>query len=198
MTERHPLSWSNLTCGYSNGFRLSLPDGKLEGGKVFGLAGPNGSGKSTVLATLTGLFKPLQGQVRRAPMARISCLFQVPRQTFISLTVEEVLESAVKNPKLALNQLGDPFGITSLWQTAIHLLSGGQKQRVLLTRAFLDNPDVVFLDEPTNNLDAAGREAFWQTLSGFTNAGMAVLVVEHDGERLRRHVDRLVDLEALT
>lgn len=198
MTDKVPLSWSNLTCGYAEGFRLSLPDGQLEKGKVFGLAGPNGSGKSTVLTTLTGLFKPLQGQVTRAPMTKVSCLFQVPRQTFISLTVQEVLESAVKNPKLPLSELGDPFGIASLWQTSFHLLSEGQKQRVLITRAFLGKPDVLFLDEPTNHLDAPRRETFWQTLAHFTKVGMAVLVIEHDSEKLRRHVNRLVDLETLT
>jgi ABC-type Mn2+/Zn2+ transport system ATPase subunit len=161
-------------------------------GEILGIAGPNGCGKTTLLRTLLGLMKPLEGQVERRTGLAISYTPQRERiDTSVPITALEVvlmgraaragaMERAGRlDREEALRSLG-LLGIEDRHDQLFRELSGGQQQRVLLARALAANPELLVLDEPTSGMDAASESAmidFLRELNRYRH--VTILVVTH-------------------
>lgn len=156
-------------------------------GTCFGLLGPNGAGKTTTLEMLEGIMEPTSGQIlyKGQPITkevyhRLGIQFQnTALQDY--LTAKETLKmfqsfyshSMPYDELVTLCQLGDFLNQDH------RKLSGGQKQRLLLALALINDPELIFLDEPTTGLDPHSRRLFWDLVNTIKANGKTVLLTTH-------------------
>ena len=175
----------------------------VEEGEVFALVGPNGAGKTTLVRCLTGTARPTSGEARlmgeppeKTDKTTISVLpqeFSPPER----LTPEELVEYyASLYPEEATrgaDSLVEEMGLASSRETRYADLSGGQKSRLKVAVSLVNDPDVIFLDEPTTGIDPEGREDIWGVIERLADGGTTVFLTTH----YMREVERLADRVAL-
>jgi ABC-2 type transport system ATP-binding protein len=173
-------------------------------GEVFALVGPNGAGKTTLVRCLTGTTEPDGGEVRllgrppgeveRSRLGLLPQAFAPPER----LTPRELvsyyagLYDEARGPEATLLEVGlDPGRET--WYGD---LSGGEQRRVCVAVALVNDPDVLFLDEPTTGIDPGGRRALWDVIEDLAAGGTTVVLTTHymaEAERLADRVGLLAD-----
>jgi ABC-2 type transport system ATP-binding protein len=171
----------------------------VDPGEVFVLVGPNGAGKTTLVRCLTGTTAPDAGEAtllgsppRSAPEHRIGLLpqdFGPPAR----LTARELVDyyaGLYDDPQAVDAVLGD-VGITDAAGTRYADLSGGEKRRTLLATTLVNDPDVLFLDEPTTGIDPAGRRAVHGLIEDLAAAGTTVFLTTHYMDEVERLADRV-------
>ena len=163
-----------------------------------GIIGKNGCGKSTLMKIITGNLKPDSGSVEIGDTVRIGYFMQENEPLDEKMTVLEFVRSigeyvTTATGKATASQMCEKFlfGPKSQW-TPISKLSGGEKRRLYLLSVLMSAPNVLILDEPTNDLDIETLEILEDYLDGF--AGI-VIVVSHDRYFLDRTVDRILSFE---
>jgi ABC-2 type transport system ATP-binding protein len=175
-------------------------------GEVFGLLGPNGAGKTTTVEILEGL--------READGGDVSVLgIDVRRHAdAIKPRIGVSLQTAALYPKLTVTELVDLFRSfyprarpTREIIDALELgerrnarsqeLSGGQRQRLAVALSLVNDPEVVFLDEPTTGLDPAARRSLWDIVEGLKADGRSVLLTTHYMEEAEILCDRLAIMD---
>lgn len=160
---------------------------EVRAGSCFGLLGPNGAGKTTTLEILEGVTEPdggdilFRGRPRDATYREaIGIQFQTTAlQDF--QTVAEALQlfaSFYSRPR-PRDELIRLCHLEELLQRDTRHLSGGQRQRLLLAIALVNDPELVFLDEPTTGLDPQARRNFWQLIGGVRASGKTVVMTTH-------------------
>jgi len=158
---------------------------KVKPGQLLLITGGNGCGKSTLLRILLGKNDPMQGTVHMGlPFSTVAYIPQLENtEIHLPLTLRDVL--GISQRKLDWAKALS-FGLLSeahlhhAWNTA----SGGERKRTLLTRALLQNPQVLVLDEPFNHLDEKSREAMAQAMVNFLavkTSPRAIIMVSHQG-----------------
>ncbi len=184
--------------------RLSLT---VRRGECVGLLGPNGAGKSTTLKLLLGQLAPDAGRIRvldhdvpregRAARARVGV---VPQADALDpdFTVEENLRvygryfgMSGRQARARVPELLEFAGLNGKQHAKLQELSGGMKRRLTLARALVNDPDVLFLDEPTTGLDPQARHLIWDRLKKLLAAGKTILLTTHFMEEAERLCDRL-------
>lgn len=165
-----------------NGINFSVQQGQC-----FGLLGPNGAGKTTTMEMLEGLVSADTGEIlyhgrlaSRQDFQQLGVQFQ---QTALQdfLTVQETLElfaSFYQNPA-DLAELIRLCDLTDFLKQDHRKLSGGQRQRLLLALALVNQPQILFLDEPTTGLDPHARRNFWQLISQIKAQGKTIVLTTH-------------------
>jgi lipooligosaccharide transport system ATP-binding protein len=205
------LSASNLQKCYGNQKVVDGVNLTLQQGECFGLLGPNGAGKTTTLRLLLGLIAPDDGQAellglpvpQAAREARIK-IGVVPQMDNLDpdFTVAENLlvygryfgmkDAAIKTRIPALLEFAS---LTHKQDAKIPTLSGGMKRRLTLSRALVNDPDVIFLDEPTTGLDPQARHLIWQRLHELTVQGKTLLLTTHFMDEAERLCHRLAIMD---
>lgn len=164
-----------------------------------GIVGDNGCGKSTLMKIIAGQLEPDSGSVEVGETVRIGYFMQENEPLDDSLTVLEFVRSigeyvTTADGKATASQMCEKFLFTPKQQwTPISKLSGGEKRRLYLLCVLMSAPNVLILDEPTNDLDIETLEILEEYLDGF--AGI-VITVSHDRYFLDRVVDRIFAFEA--
>jgi len=172
-------------------------------GECLGLLGPNGAGKTTTVEMLEGLNPPDSGRIlfRGAPVdasykQQIGIQFQ---QTALPdyLKVKEVLHlfSTFYEKTLPIEQTIALCQLEELLDRDHRKLSGGQRQRLLLALALLNDPQLVFLDEPTTGLDPAARRHFWSLVTDLKAAGKTLLLTTHYMDEAETLCDRVLIMD---
>jgi len=171
---------------------------QLAPGERLGLVGVNGSGKTSLLRLLTGAVTPDSGKVVTGVTVKPALLSQeiteIPPATRVLEAVEEVRSSVDlgKGRTLTASQLLDRFGFSGEKQwTPVGDLSGGERRRLQVLRLLMDEPNVLMLDEPTNDLDIDTLTALEDVLDGWPGS---MIVVSHDRYFLERTTDRIAAL----
>ncbi len=196
-----PLEVSDL-CYTAGGERL-LRDISftLEAGSLTIILGPNGAGKSLILRLCHGLLKPTGGSVQWRgggnPARRHAMVFQRP--VLLRRTAAANISHALKlhgldrhaRAQRTLAALAQA-GLSDLARRQARLLSGGEQQRLAFARAWALSPQVLFLDEPTANLDPAATRAIETTIHGFRAMGTKVVMTTHDLAQARRLADDIL------
>ncbi|RLM59183.1 ABC transporter ATP-binding protein [Halobellus sp. Atlit-31R] len=171
----------------------------IEPGEVFGLVGPNGAGKTTLVRALTGTTE-VDGEVSvlgSAPTAVEKSKIGLLPQSFSPagrLTARELIRQyaglydSARDPDAVLADVGIEGDTAEQWYET---LSGGQQRRVCVAIALVNDPDVLFLDEPTTGIDPAGRRALWELLEGLSSGGTTVLLTSHSMAEVERLSDRV-------
>ncbi|MGB5733346.1 MAG: ABC transporter ATP-binding protein [Thiohalocapsa sp.] len=168
-------------------------------GQCFGLLGPNGAGKTTTLEMLEGIQAPTAGQVlfRGRPLNRdfrqaIGIQFQATAlQDF--QTVDESLRmfASLYAQTADRDELIRLCNLAEILKRDTRKLSGGQRQRLLLAIALVNDPDLVFLDEPTTGLDPQARRNFWSLIETVRERGKTVVLTTHYMEEAERLCDEV-------
>jgi ABC-2 type transport system ATP-binding protein len=181
-----------------DGVSFAVPEGVC-----FGLLGPNGAGKTTTIEVLEGLSRPTSGQVlfRGLPLGpgyreRIGIQFQYTAlQDF--LTVRENLEffGALYEKRAPLDELVARCRLGDFLDRDTAKLSGGQRQRVLLAIALVNDPELLFLDEPTTGLDPQARRNFWELVRDIRASGKTVVLTTHYMEEAYALCDDLLIMD---
>jgi len=197
---------------------VALDDVSLtfERGKIYCLLGTSGSGKSTLLNLLAGLEKPTKGSIRflDKQLERLSeKQLALYRQQYIGFVFQSynllptltALEnvtlplifrkvSRFKRNKAAYAML-KAVGLGKRWRHKPSELSGGQQQRVSLARAFVNNPEVIFADEPTGNLDTKTTYEMMDMITGMARSrNQTLIIVTHDTE-ISEYADQIISIK---
>ncbi len=155
--------------------------------RCFGLLGPNGAGKTTTLEMIEGILPPTSGEIlyRGEKIGRkfseeIGIQFQSTALPDY-LQVHEVLTlfSAFYRKHMSFDELKDLCDLGEFWRRDASRLSGGQRQRVLLALALVNDPEIVFLDEPTTGLDPQARRRFWELVGLIRKRGKTIVLTTH-------------------
>ncbi|MSO71026.1 MAG: ATP-binding cassette domain-containing protein [Alphaproteobacteria bacterium] len=168
----------------------------LHAGEVVTLIGPNGAGKTTLLRALLGLIAPNAGRVAMRPGLVLGYMPQrLTLDEALPLTVGRFLALAGPLAAAGTSAVAAETGITHLLDRPVQSTSGGEMQRVLLARALMRAPQALVLDEPGQNLDAAGQaELFVQLDAIRKRRGCGVLMVTHDLHVVMAAADRVICL----
>jgi len=180
-------------------------------GECFGLLGPNGAGKSTTLKLMLGLVAPESGSVEllghRVPEEALSARRKVgvvPQADALDpdFTVGENLRVFGRYfglPRAEVEQRMESLlefaGLAQRRDARIHELSGGMKRRLTLARALVNDPEVLFLDEPTTGLDPQARHLIWDRLRRLLARGKTIVLTTHFMEEAERLCGRLAILD---
>ena len=186
-------------------------DIEIRAGECFGLLGPNGAGKTTTLKLCLGLSDPDAGEIRmlglpvprraREARARVGIVPQIDNLD-PDFTVRENL--LVYGGYFGLNgstlearipALLEFAGLAARADARIQALSGGMKRRLTLARALINDPDLVFLDEPTTGLDPQARHLIWARLRQLLNQGKTIFLTTHFMDEAERLCHRLAIMD---
>jgi ABC-2 type transport system ATP-binding protein len=179
---------------------------EVRSGTVFGLLGPNGAGKTTTVEVLEGLRAPDAGEVR------VLGIDAVHRPDDLKERIGVSLQTAALYPKLTVVEVLDLFrsfysrgrpsdeliGLMDLGEkrsTRTADLSGGQRQRLSVALALVNDPELVFLDEPTTGMDPAARRALWDIILTLKGEGKTVLLTTHYLEEAEVLCDRVAIMD---
>ena len=144
--------------------------------------GPNGAGKSMLLKCLMGFYAPDIGKIQKMNGLRVGYVPQnfAPEHT-MPISVRRFLTLRKKTEKAAIEEVAQETGVLKILDQALFELSGGERQRVLLARSLLDNPHLLVLDEPAQNLDISGQLGFYRLVEKiYKERKVSVLMVSHD------------------
>ena len=156
-------------------------------GTCFGLLGPNGAGKTTAIEIMEGILSATSGRVlyKGKPPGtsfREEVGIQFQSTALLSfLTVGETLEAFSKLYKktMPLEDLKTLCHLEEIWNRDNDKISGGQKQRVLLAIALVNDPELIFLDEPTTGLDPQARRHVWEIVEHIKARGRTLILTTH-------------------
>ena len=169
---------------------------------VFTLLGPNGAGKTTALEILEGIRDPDSGEIEvfgerlrrvdRKTKERLGVLLQEGNfEPYLKAReVIALFASFFENSRSPAEML-ESVSLTEKANTYVKNLSGGQKQRLAIAAALVNDPDLVFLDEPTTGLDPQARRNVWAVVSDLKRTGVAIILTTHymeEAEALSDHV----------
>ncbi|MDQ3044131.1 MAG: ABC transporter ATP-binding protein [Chloroflexota bacterium] len=181
----------------------------VNSGEIFGILGPNGAGKTTTLEMIEGLRIPDAGTIHVAghdavrESGAVRRIIGVQLQTtalFDYLTASELISLFaglydVPAPPERVDALLRLVGLTEKPRARVNTLSGGQKQRLSIALALVNQPRVVFLDEPTTGLDPQARRMMWETIRGVRAAGATVVLTTHYMEEAETLCDRVAIMD---
>ena len=201
----------NLVKSYSGQRVVNDVSLTIKKGECFGLLGPNGAGKTTTLRLMLGLLEPDSGEISllgstvphhaREARVRVGVVPQMDNLDPDFSVAENLLvygryfgmhDSEIKE---RIPDLLEFANLTHKKDANIRTLSGGMKRRLTLARALVNDPDVVFLDEPTTGLDPQARHLIWQRLRELTQQGKTLLLTTHFMDEAERLCHRLAILD---
>jgi ABC-2 type transport system ATP-binding protein len=175
-------------------------------GEVFGFLGPNGAGKTTTIEILEGFHRQDSGEVKVLgldPQAdhyefqeRIGIMLQ-ETELYQDLRVSELLRLFASYYRSAVDpkSLLEMIGLEAKERAFIRELSGGQRQRVVFILTLINDPDLLFLDEPTAGLDPQSRRAIWNWINRGRQEGKTVFLTTHYIEEAERLCDRVAIID---
>lgn len=175
-------------------------------GEIFGLLGPNGAGKTTTMEMLEGLRLPDAGGATvlgesivnraRSIKERIGVQLQataLPPKTTVSEAID--LFGSFYRHRRPTEDLLTEFDLTEKASAMADSISGGQMQRLSIALALVNDPDLVFLDEPTTGLDPQARLNLWEVIDGIRRRGKTVMLTTHYMEEAERLCDRVAVID---
>jgi tungstate transport system ATP-binding protein len=208
MADRSLLPLSLERIGFAAGGRRILEniDARIEAGPRTVILGPNGAGKSVLMRICHGLVAPTSGHVRWSDPERAGA---PRRQAMVFQRAVLLRRSALGNLTFALAVAGVPrrdraararaalerVGLGGLAATPARVLSGGEQQRLALARAWMLEPEVLFLDEPTANLDPGATREIESIVQSIHEAGTKIVMVTHNLGQARRLGDEILFLD---
>ena len=176
-------------------------------GEIFGLLGPNGAGKSTTLEIIETLKKKTSGKVtvdgfdldkqpseiKKIIGVQLQASGYYPHLNLIELTN---MFAGLYNKKIDAIELLEKMHLADKAKNEYKELSGGQKQRFSLATTLINNPKVIFLDEPTTGLDPQARRHLWDLIKEVRNAGTTVIITTHYMDEAEILCDRVAIIDS--
>jgi len=186
---------SNISHFYGNEQVLHALSFEVHQGDFVFLSGDSGSGKSTLLSILSTLLKPSKGElliqgssIKKGTdldtfrQQNIGFVFQFHYLINYLSVYENISLAALKEKKKNINGLLQELGILELAARYPNEISGGQRQRVALARALINEPSIIFADEPTGSLDSKNSTLVYELLSKAVKKGTTLILASHDAQ----------------
>ncbi len=181
-----------------NGIDLAIPTGCC-----FGLLGPNGAGKTTTVEMLEGIQRPTAGDIRYRGEAlgarfrqEVGIMFQsTALQDFITGRENLRMFGNFYTRTLPFSELTEACALGEFLDRDTRKLSGGQRQRLLLAIALVNDPELIFLDEPTTGLDPQARRNFWELIHRIKARGKTILLTTHYMEEAYHLCDEIAIMD---
>ena len=197
------LEAKNLVKQYPGVLAVDGVSFNVEEGICFGLLGPNGAGKTTTVEIMEGVTPATSGEVHYYGKPAGSKFREEAGIQFQStalqqfITVKETLEMFrnLYDRQADLEQVIDDCSLRDLLDRDNRKLSGGQLQRLLLGIALVNNPRIVFLDEPTTGLDPQARRNFWDLISRIRSGGTTIILTTHYMEEAQFLCDQIAIMD---
>ncbi len=171
----------------------------IRAGSKFTIMGQNGAGKSTILGLIMGELKPTEGSIFVDPDLTVAIAKQVIPREDINLTTREFFAKCFSEKKYDIDRKIDKVmeivHLKADYEKKIEKYSGGQQARLLLASALIQDPDLLILDEPTNNLDSDGIGHLMTYLMGCEKT---CIVISHDADFLNCFTDGVLYLDVFT
>lgn len=195
---------SGLTKKFKDKIAVNNVDLQIEQGELFALLGTNGAGKTTMIKMLSGLMVPTNGDIIIENMDVKKDLFKIkeilnisPQETAIApnLTVKENLEFMagvyqIKNSDAKIKELIEQFKLQEVLYKKAKTLSGGWQRKVSLSLSLINNPKILFLDEPTLGLDVIARKELWDIINKLKGV-VTIILTTHYMEEAESLCDRV-------
>ncbi|MCP4672808.1 MAG: ABC transporter ATP-binding protein [Desulfobacula sp.] len=182
-----------------NGINLAVARGSC-----FGLLGPNGAGKTTTIEMMENIIDPDSGQILYGGKPRnknfnqeIGIQFQ-HTELLAYLTVKETLKTFASFYKkhLPVNDIIDLCMLDNIKKNLNNKISGGQRQRLLLGLALLNDPQLLFLDEPSTGLDPQARKHIWKIIKDMNKKGKTIILTTHYMEEAQTLCDTIAIMDS--
>ena len=180
----------DLTKRYGDLVAVNKLNFSVDTGEVFGLLGPNGAGKTTTVEMIEGLRKPDNGSIEvygldaRQERSKIKELMGVQLQSttlYEKIRVKEAIDlfGGYYKKSLPTDNILDQVSLTDTKNSFVGTLSGGQRQRLALALALVNDPELLFLDEPTTGLDPQARRNVWDIIRSLSAKGKTIILTTH-------------------
>lgn len=207
MTEKIIISVSQLTKNYGSFQAVKGISFEVRAGEIFGLLGPNGAGKSTTLEIIETLREKTSGKVMvdgldldKQP-GEIKKIIGVQLQTsgyYPGLNLTELIElfGGLYNQPVMPLELLDTVNLREKAKSKYKELSGGQKQRFSIATTLINQPRIIFLDEPTTGLDPQARRNLWELIQRIRDKGTTVIITTHYMDEAEVLCDRVAIIDS--
>ena len=181
---------------------------EIEKGEIFGLLGPNGAGKTTTVEMIEGLRKPDSGTIKvcgidvAKGMDKVKEIIGVQLQTttiYDKIRVGEVIAlfGSYYQKSLPTDEILGEVSLNDKKDSFVEALSGGQNQRLAMALALVNDPEILFLDEPTTGLDPQARRNVWDIIERLKGRGKTIILTTHYMEEVERLCHRVGIIEEL-
>ncbi|MEP6756743.1 MAG: ABC transporter ATP-binding protein [Chthonomonadales bacterium] len=196
----------NLKKSYGPNLAVDGISFAVERGEIFGMLGPNGAGKTTTVEILEGLRSLDSGRVELLGMESGKTNSKLKEQVGVALqsttlypnlTSFELIEMFGTFFKKSVDpdRLLESLGLSEKRNSLTKTLSGGQQQRLAVALALVNDPQLVFLDEPTTGLDPQARRSLWEVIEGMKEAGKTVFLTTHYMDEAEHLCDRIAIMD---
>lgn len=209
------IKLERVSFAYNNNLVLKNINFSISAGDFVALIGNNGSGKTTLIKLILNLLKSDTGQItilgkdnKKIDYSKISYIPQTGINMFnnFAATIEEfVLSNLYKKigyfrfaKKEHKKQVDDALSIVNMLDIkhkTINELSGGQKQKMLIARALINDPDIIFLDEPTSGIDVESKKEIYSLLNQLNKKGKTIFMITHDISSVINYINRVFCIE---
>jgi ABC-2 type transport system ATP-binding protein len=187
MTENNGLQLIDLCKSFGKVKAVNKINLTILKGQCFGLLGPNGAGKTTLIEMIEGLIKPDSGQILylNKPIDQnfkyqAGIQFQYTKlQDFLTVKDNLKFYQALYPKNKPLDEIVEICQLRNFLHQDTNTLSGGQRQRLYLALALINDPEIIFLDEPSLGLDPHARRDFWQAIQNIKNQDKTVVLTTH-------------------
>ena len=193
-----------LTKKFGKNVAVNEIDLKIKQGELFALLGTNGAGKTTTIKMLSGIILPTTGSVKIQNMDMKKDIFRIkeilnvsPQETAIAsnLTVKENLEFMagvyqIDNKDIKINELIKKFNLEEVLNKKAKYLSGGWQRKVSIAISLINDPKILFLDEPTLGLDVIARKELWRIIDELKGK-ITIILTTHYMEEAKSLSDRV-------
>lgn len=202
MSENPAVRITSLSASYGKEEVLRDINLSLNSGEVVAVVGPNGAGKTTLFRAILGLI-PYSGSIEvfgRKPKEALGRIGYVPQRFEFDrgfpLKVREFLSLSMRSKDHStIDKALEEVDISSLSERLIGELSGGQLQRVLISRALINSPDILLMDEPTSGIDMEGETGFYDIIGEQNKEyGRTVLIITHEINMAYKYATQVICL----
>jgi len=186
-----------LTKRYGDLVAVNEVSFEIEKGEIFGLLGPNGAGKTTTVEMIEGLRKPDSGSIKVCGFDTSNGIDKVKEIIGVQLQSTTIYDKirigeainlfgGYYKRSLPTNEILDEMSLNDKRDSFVEELSGGQKQRLAMALALVNDPEVLFLDEPTTGLDPQARRNVWSIIERLKRRGKTIILTTHYMEEAER------------
>lgn len=203
----HIIEVKNLTKKYGDFVAVAGISFSVKKGEVFGVLGPNGAGKTTTLEIIEGLKSPTAGSIlldgkdvqRETHAVKEVIGVQLQASTFFEgLNLIELIDAfaSMYGRRVNAMELLEEVQLVEKARSQVKELSGGQKQRFSIAVGLVNDPKVLFLDEPTTGLDPQARRNLWDLVTMIKKKGKTVVLTTHYMDEAEVLCDRVAIMDA--